>query len=217
MAENAEKTEKNEAEQQPQEEKEPRADSEQSEGRLTAGKTKEKTPGNSLVLWIILGGVVIVSAGGGYGAAKLFAGSSAQPRTEAEQSPSAESSEPAGGEELLNTDKKPSEQGTWDIDLEPVIANLNEPGVTRYVRATLTLEMSAEANKEKTVQFIEDKTPAIRNWLTIYLAGLTLEDVKGSRNLKRVQARILDSFNELLFADSKPLIDQVLFKEFAIQ
>lgn len=210
MAENAEKTEKNGAEQQPQEEKEPQADSEQE-------KTKEKTPGNSLVLWIMLGVVVIVSAGGGYGVAKLFAGSSAQPKTEAEQSPPAESSEPADVEELVNTDKKQSEQGNWGIDLEPVIANLNEPGVTRYVRATLTLEMSAEANQEKTVQFIEDKTPVIRNQLTIYLAGLTLEDVKGSKNLKRIQTQILDSLNELLFSDSKPLIKRVLFKEFAIQ
>ena len=59
--------------------------------------------------------------------------------------------------------------------------------------------------------------PILTNWLTIYLASLSLEDIRGDRNLKRIQIQILDAFNEQLFPNQKPKIKRVLFKEFAIQ
>jgi flagellar basal body-associated protein FliL len=168
------------------------------------------------LVWVILAGIIVVSAAGGYGAAKIFARTG--PGAESPlPPPQPQAAQDAGAPELLSSGKAQPSQGGWSIDLEPVIANLNEPGVTRYVRATLTLEMSAEADKEKAKKFIEDRIPAVRNWLTIYLAGLTVEDVKGSKNLRRVQTQIQDSLNELLFGDGKPLISKILFKEFAIQ
>ena len=54
-------------------------------------------------------------------------------------------------------------------------------------------------------------------WLTVYLASLHLEDIRGDNNLKRIQSQVMDAFNEKLFPDSKPKIKNVLFKEFAVQ
>ena len=55
------------------------------------------------------------------------------------------------------------------------------------------------------------------NWLTIYLASLSLGDIRGDKNLRRIQSQITDAFNEILFPDAKPQIENVLFKEFPIQ
>lgn len=177
-------------------------------------KAKQSSGTSSFAVWIILAGIIIASAGAGLGAAKIFARSSPATKPQTEQT---QPEPPPRQQELLNTDNKDSEQVSWSINMEPVVASLKEPRVDRYVRVTLTLEMSPEAQKDKTGQFIKNNTAILRNWLTIYLADLTLEDVSGRRNLKRIQAEILDGFNELLFPDTKPLIVRVLFNEFAIQ
>ena len=77
--------------------------------------------------------------------------------------------------------------------------------------------MNPEIDVKKGTAFIEEKKPILTNWLTIYLAGLSLEDIRGDRNLKRIQSQIVDAFNEKLFPDAKPQIKTILFKEFAIQ
>jgi len=65
--------------------------------------------------------------------------------------------------------------------------------------------------------FLNEKKPLLTNWLTVYLASLSLEDIRGDANLKSIQSQILDAFNEKLFPDSKPKIKHILFKEFAVQ
>ncbi|MBA7613236.1 hypothetical protein ES703_20481 [subsurface metagenome] len=77
--------------------------------------------------------------------------------------------------------------------------------------------MSSEVNKEKGLVFLDEKKPLLTSWLTVYLASLRLEDIRGDKNLKRIQSQILEAFNEELFPDSKPHIKHILFKEFAIQ
>jgi len=82
---------------------------------------------------------------------------------------------------------------------------------------SLTLEVDSEIDPKKGAAFIESKKPLLKNWLAIYLASLNLEDIRGDRNLIRIQSQIRDAFNEKLFPDSKPQIKNVLIKEFAIQ
>ncbi|MHC4456822.1 MAG: flagellar basal body-associated FliL family protein [Planctomycetota bacterium] len=108
-------------------------------------------------------------------------------------------------------------QKAWYYDLEPVVANLDEPGTTRYVRVTITLVISPQVDKLKGNAFLDEKKPLLTNCLTLYLASLSIEDARGDMNLKRIQSQILDTFNEKLFPGGKPKIQQILFKEFAIQ
>jgi flagellar basal body-associated protein FliL len=169
---------------------------------------QEGKTGIGIVTWIILAVIVVICAGSGLLLGRLFAGSN-EPQTQ-----------PAQADELtpVETGDSGKDSGSrWYYDLEPVVANLDEPGVTRYVRATITLEISSSLEQNKGVTLVEEKKPVLTNWLTIYLASLTLEDTRGDRNLKRIQLQILDAFNETLFPDAKPLIKHVLFKEFAIQ
>ncbi|GAG60428.1 unnamed protein product [marine sediment metagenome] len=164
----------------------------------------------SILMWIIMAGVVVLLAGSGFVLGRLFAGSSSPEITESSQ-------ENTQTEKLIPDALEKGSKNTWYYDLEPVIANLDEPGVTRYVRVTITLEISSALEQAKCEKLLEEKKPILTNWLTIYLASLTLEDARGDRNLKRIQSQILDAFNEKLFPDAKPQIKHVLFKEFAIQ
>jgi len=185
-------------------------------------ETDKKTSAGGFLQWIIMAVVVAVCAGAGLGLGRLFAGSGkAQPAETSQQSagrlPADQSAQPEGLKtdvpNLTGDDSKKS----WYYDLEPVVANLNEPGATRYVRAALTLEISSEVNEKKGTGFLEEKKPLLTNWLTIYLAGLSIEDIRGDKGLKRIQSEVLDAFNERLFPDSRPQIKKILFKEFAIQ
>ena len=111
--------------------------------------------------------------------------------------------------------EKPDEP-SWYYDLEPVIGNLNEPRAVRYVRLGLTLEISGMAEKDG-IAFFEQRKPLLKNWLTLYLNNLTLDDTRGEKNLREMQAQISDAFNQSLFPNSSPRIKRVLFKELSIQ
>jgi len=184
-------------------------------------KPEQTRPGksNSLFSWIIMAVAVVVCAGTGFGLSRLLAGVT----NKKEQTASAK--EQKGAEAKKSTEeKKPNEKGSsaesikiWYYDLDPVIANLNEPGATRYIRAVVTLQIAAELTPEKGKAFLDEKKPLLINWLNIFFAGLNIEDVRGDKNQKIIQSQILDSFNEKLFPDAKPQVAGILFKEFAVQ
>jgi flagellar basal body-associated protein FliL len=169
--------------------------------------------------WIILAAVVLLCAGGGFLLGRLLTGSSITGAAHAsEENETGQPTPHADSETPPGTPGGASKTGkTWFHDLEPVVANLNEPGATRYARVTLTLEMTPDVSQKETTKIFEEKTPILTNWLTLYLSGLSIEDIRGDKNLKRMQLQVLDAFNEQLFPNQKPKIKQVLFKEFAIQ
>lgn len=179
-----------------------------------AEKTSDASSGGlGMFTWILLGAVVLAGATGGFALSQLMggqddpAGSTAKP---------AEVDSRKAFEELLSQQKAGAAPWTYDA-MEPVLANLDEPGVTRYVRVTISLEVSPEMDQEKGEAFLNQRSMVLRDWLTTYFAGLSLEDVRGSRNLNRIKRDVQDQFNELLFPGTKPFIRQVLFREFAVQ
>jgi len=162
----------------------------------------------SLLPWLIMVVVMIVSAGAGLAVGRLFAASK-PPAPESNQQPSSPT-------ENLNLVPEGS-QKSWFYSLEPALANLDEPSVTRYIRVTLILEISGQVKESEGTAFINEKKPLLTNWLTIYLSGLTIDDIRGDKNLRRIQAQILDTFNQQLFPNAKPMIKSILFKDFAVQ
>jgi flagellar basal body-associated protein FliL len=102
------------------------------------------------------------------------------------------------------------------IEFAPITVNLDEPRLSRYVRATIILA-SRRAHGDAAKPAVEKKMKELHNWLTVYLAGRKLEDVRGEKNLNRIRREIQDAFNELLWPGKAPMIDHVLFKEFAVQ
>lgn len=184
---------------------------EQEETTKTEGG-KKKSFVARLLPKIIIVFVVVIFAGAGFTLGRLFAGSSAS-----QEPVASENGLSPGLDNIKTKGSEDDSQKSWYYHLEPVIANLNVADVTRYVKASLTLEVSADLDEKKGTAFLDEKKPILTNWLTVYLASLGLDDIRGYGNLKRIQSQVLDAFNEKLFPDSKPQIKQILFKEFAVQ
>lgn len=105
----------------------------------------------------------------------------------------------------------------WFFELDAVLANLDEPGVTRFLRASITIQFTKEYDVTVGGPLVNEKKMILRDWLTTYFAGLTIEDVRGTMSLARIKNQIRDQFNEMLFPDSKPLVHAIILKEFAVQ
>lgn len=187
-------------------EEEPKKQEEQKEPK------EQKTSKPGLLHWIIMAAVVLICAGSGFLLGRLFTGSAVTGTAEASQE-----KQTAQQPGLLADDSASDSTQTWFYHLVPVVSNLDEPGVTRYVRTLLTLEVTSSVSQKEATELFEEKTPILTNWLTIFLASLSIEDIRGDKNLRRIQSQILDAFNEELFPDQKPKIKHILFKEFAIQ
>lgn len=183
-------------------------------------KTENKPPVRSgisrAVPWIIMAAVLIFCIAAGFKMGRLFAGRGQADSTPAGQSGTLGRDGQTVPTQLQQTSHTGAEK-TWYYDLDPVVANLNEPGATRYVRVTPTLELAGDLEEKKGIAFFDQKKPLLKNWLTLYFANQTIEDTRGEKNLSRMQAQISDSLNQNLFAGAKPMIKRVLFKEFAIQ
>jgi flagellar basal body-associated protein FliL len=174
------------------------------------GKDAPRAPG--VLPWVVMALLVVILAGAGFGIGRLF-GTRGRTQTAGAAEP-AQAGEPGRRQEP--GESKNTGEG-WYYDLDPVVANLNEPGVTRYARVALTLEMNEGIVQKEATASLDQKKPLMKHWLTLYLANQTLEEIRGEKNLLRMQAQILDGFNQTLFPNSKPQIRRILFKEFAIQ
>jgi flagellar basal body-associated protein FliL len=193
--------------------------------------------GKMLMLVISLG-IALIFAGAGFGLSKLMGNTPAQakaappPESAKDTAAAQEDAKPAkeekskgkeGKEEAKGKEGKGGkeeakiEQGDFRyIDLDPIIVNLNEPRLARYVRAAITITLKKE-NEKTAKKVIEANMPKLKNWLTLNLAGRTLEDVRGTKNLNALARDIQDAFNQQLWPDQPPRIEGILFKEFAVQ
>ena len=173
-------------------------------------EAKKKSVFGKLLPWIIMFVVAGMCAGAGLGLGKILAGTG-------DETSSPDSSTTGQGAAENELDLSSESDKYWYYDLEPpVTAYLNNPGITRYVSASLTLQMVSAKEKEVR-EYLDEKKPILRNWLYVYLLSLKLENVQGDKNMKSIQTHICDSFNEELFPNQKPQIKQILIREFAIQ
>jgi len=161
--------------------------------------------------WLITAMTVIVCAAGGFIVGRMF-GTRGNAQT-------VSAAEPTGPVDVApKKSKSGTEKGEpWFYDVEPIVANLNEPGVTRYVRVALTLEISSATAEKEGVLLLDQKKPLLKHWLTLYLSNQTVDGIRGEKNLRQMQTQIKDALNQGLFPDNKPPIVGVLFKELSIQ
>jgi flagellar basal body-associated protein FliL len=191
---------------------EPKQENQQEENKTK--KDEKKSFISRLLPIVIVVFVVGLCAGAGLGLGRLLAGPSPAQAPES----GTNQDEPAQAQTAKTvSNSADSSEGVWYYDLEPVVANLNEPNVARYVSISITLQISSDLGEKNGRSRIEQKLPVLTDWLTVYLAGLSLEDIRGDKNLKSIQSQILDAFNTKLFPDSKPMIKHILFRNFAVQ
>ena len=190
------------------------ADVEDKKEEQKESKTEEKEKKSlvkKLLPWVVMIVVVGFCAGAGLGLGSILAGTSQEGEDEETKQTDQENVKKQNSEDTKESG------GVWYYELDPVVANLNEPSVARYVSASLTLQISSDADEKEYGAVLDEKKPILTDWLTVYLAGLSLEETRGDNNLKTIQSQILEAFNEIMFKDSKPQIKQILFRAFAVQ
>lgn len=190
------------------EEKEPQEEASEDAGQEKKSEGKKK----GLLPWIILAVVVPLCAGMGFGLGRLLAG----PKVElVEEEPEEETPDLPDYMNLM--DPKGNAKDTWFHELDAVVANLNDPGASRYIRVSFTLEMNGKMPQEKTIAYLAKENYVIKDLIYKYLAAQSLKDMQGGRNLNRVPIEIKDLLNQAVFPDMEPPIVNVLYREHAIQ
>lgn len=194
------------------------ADEEKKDQEQTEDKSTESTesPGRkgAILGWVMTFAVAVVFAAGGYGLSGIFA--KAPEAENPEDTKVVDEDIPEEMANMINLDTEGLKPWTYELD-PPVIANLDEPGVTRMIRLMVIIELAPEFDEIAGKEFMEGKAVYMRDWLQTYLSGLNLDQVKGSTNQTRIKVEIKENFNEILFPDSKPLVNRVMLRDFAIQ
>ncbi|HUS92483.1 MAG TPA: flagellar basal body-associated FliL family protein [Phycisphaerae bacterium] len=158
----------------------------------------------------LMAAVLGVGSAGGYTLAGLLGGAKpADPNQPAASAAPAESVP-------LPTPAPGDDQEFEYFDFDPITVNLNDRRLARYIRATVTLAFR-KADAHEALKQVQKKQKELLNWMNLYLADKTLEDVRGLKNLNQIRREMQDAFNNQLWPRSRPLIDQVLFKQFNIQ
>ena len=96
------------------------------------------------------------------------------------------------------------------VEMNPIIANLDDPAGGRYIKITPFLEV----NDEKAKVDVEKHVVPIRSALLVYFSGLKVNDTLGADRKTKVRDELKSRINEMLGA---PLVKQVHFSEFVVQ
>ena len=172
---------------------------------LAASDGNEKNGKLAKILGILLPvGIFVVFANAGYFASGLNVPAPAGAE-QTEAVPDSDNS--TGGDD---------DKVQFHHDLEPIVVNLNEPQVTRYLRVVLSFAI-IDKDRSDAIETIEKNAEDMKNWLIVYLSDLSLEEVRGAKNINRVRREIQDSLNERLWPGKRPLIADVRLKEWIIQ
>ncbi|NOY91179.1 MAG: hypothetical protein GXP55_08200 [Deltaproteobacteria bacterium] len=97
------------------------------------------------------------------------------------------------------------------VEMDPIIANLNDPQAGRYVKVTIHLE----AKDEETQPAVQAAMVPIRNRLLIYFSNLTAVDTEGSEKKEEIRGHVLELVNEVLGGGNK--VRRVFYSEFVVQ
>jgi flagellar FliL protein len=169
------------------------------------------------MMWVIIGLVVLLVAGGGGAFAwlKFKAPHKAEAKTEtvqpAEPKPDEAAQDPAAAAEKGGEGEKggtPGKIGTI-VDLDPFIVNLadQEP---RYLKLTIKLEVETTELKKEILQ----RTPQVRDSLLVLLSSKESAALKPATGKLQLRDEILQRVNSLLAAGKAR---NVYFTEFVVQ
>ena len=192
-------------------EEEAKAPEKDAEKKESGGGGKAGSGSFGLIAWVVIACVSLAGMVGGFALAQLMA---APAEGEVVEEPKETLTKESYNELYTET---PQEAKSWPYDLEPIVGNLDEAGSMRFLRVSVSLEMSPELDSVKSKGYLDEREAVMKDYITTYVAGLSLERVKGSSNLNRIKKELRDGFNEQLFPEGKPMVKRVFLREFAIQ
>jgi len=166
------------------------ADEKEAKGEA-APEEAPKAKGGKLK-WILIGfGLIALLGGGGAGGYLLLSGGKQE----------ADASAPAP-EEVQPT--------VINLQLDPFLVNLSDPGGGHYLKATLTLELE----NQHAVDWINARLPRVRDRVLLLLSSKTSEELLSAEGKFRLRDDVLRAVNETMKNDRATA---VYLTEFVVQ
>jgi flagellar FliL protein len=153
----------------------------------------------SIILWVILGCAVVVIGIGGYFGWTLFVKKETN-----ESNDKTKISEAAA--------KNKPEEGRIIFPLESFIVNLmdNTGSGKRYLKATIELEISGEADKKK----LESYKTQMKDTILMLLSSRSFEEIKTVEGKQDLKQAVLFQINQMVGGN---IVQRIYFTEFVVQ
>ncbi|RKY27638.1 MAG: hypothetical protein DRP83_02030 [Planctomycetota bacterium] len=181
------------------------------------GDKKEKSSRldtSSLLAWVLIALLVTAfSAGGGVAAAIISSGSATA--VPLPQPGEQEAQDDIAGEAEAIGDARIGKDFVY-YEFDPLTVNLDVVRQNRYIKVTVVLAIPKE-DEADVITRLDDKKVELKDWIMTYMAGHTLEQVAGRKNMIRIQREISDTLNQKLWPNQRPRVNHVLFKDYAVQ
>jgi len=177
------------------------------EENTTEGETKK----SNMLMIIIISVLVLIIIIGGVVAVLLMSDDEEQPSNVSNVAPMERSSAPQKrrANTALAGSRRLSEIGIL-YPLDSFTVNLKSDAGRRYLKATLSLELSGE---EVSLE-LDAKSPVIRDRIIRILTSKTLEEISSKKGKQKVSDQIQDTLNAMI-TDGK--VQGIYFTEFVIQ
>ncbi len=182
-------------------EEEKKEDKEQQEG----GEKKSK-----MLIFIIIGVLIFIIIIGGIIAVLLMDGDNEQNiSNQSPQSMQSSTTKKRRTSSALEGSRKLSEIGIL-YPLDTFTVNLKSDSGRRYLKATMSLELSGD---ELSLE-LDAKAPVLRDRIIRILSSKTLEEISSKKGKQKVSDQIIDTLNAII---SDGHVQGIYFTEFVIQ
>ncbi len=108
------------------------------------------------------------------------------------------------------TPPPPKDEAGVVAPLDPFVVNLNEPGSSRYLKATFEVEVAGKPAADE----LDHQKRAVRDDVLRYLSGLTVADTAGEANKAKIQESVIARIDKQLGGGK---VKRLFFTEFVVQ
>jgi flagellar FliL protein len=187
---------------------------------IMAEETKEESTeevvvekkGKNTLMIVIIAVLVLIIIGGAAAAFLLMGDDEEIPATQQQIAPQVQetrtSTRSRSNSDMMNS-RKLSDIGIL-YPLDTFTVNLKSDQGRRYLKATISLELSGE---ELSLE-LDNKSPVIRDRIIRILSSKTLEEISSKKGKQKVSEQIVDTLNSMIVDGS---IKSIYFTEFVIQ
>ncbi len=166
-----------------------------------------------MVLVIGLVGALLVGGGVAFAVAMMMGGGDGNKKAApaAPQVPAQGAAQvPAQGPAVAQTGLRSGPPTGPLVPFETVIVNLNEPGGTRYLKATFQVEVSSKGVEKE----LEKVKIPVKDALIEYLSSLTLSETQSMDAKRKIKLNIINRINRFLTTGR---VLNIYFTEFVVQ
>jgi flagellar FliL protein len=182
------------------------------EEQVEETEPKEKKSSSNMLMIIIIVVLVLIIIIGAVVAVLLMSGDDEAVDATAPQAKEKTVSKPQGkirSSAPMDDDRKLSDIGVL-YPLDTFTVNLKSDSGRRYLKATISLELSGE---ELSVE-LDAKSPVLRDRIIRILSSKTLEEISSKKGKQKVSEQIMNTLNAMITDGD---IKGIYFTEFVIQ